>query len=116
VRITAWTYAIYCLTVWPIHAFDTARDLSTGARTGIVVLCVGCAAAALSATRRKRIGYRFCYMFSLLVLAGLPFGTILAWNMLRALRQNRHQFWPSRPRAAWMQRYERGKTRDSGAA
>ena len=116
VRITAWTYAIYCVTAWPIHALDTAEELPTGVRIGVMMLCGGCAAAALSATRRRRIGYRFCYAFSLLLLPGVPFGTILGWNMLRALHQNRQWFWPSRPRPPWMQRYERSGTAHSGAA
>jgi hypothetical protein len=105
VRITAWTYAVYCLTLWPVRALDTRAELPTGVSTAVLVICASCAAAAVSATRRRRVGYYFCYAFSVLILAGPPFGTISGWNMLRALRRNRHMFWPSRPRAAWMRRY-----------
>ena len=106
VRITAWLYAVYCLTLWPIRALEVAEPTSAGKKLTVIVICMLCAAAAVSATRRKRIGYRFCYAFSLLLLAGPPFGTILAWNMIQALRRNRDQFWPPRPRPSWMQRYE----------
>lgn len=104
VRITAWTYAAYCLTLWPVRVLDAAERLSNAEKIVLGALCVGCATAAVSATRRKKIGYHFCYVFSLLMLAGLPFGTVLGWNMLLALRRNRDQFWPAQ-RPSWMQRY-----------
>lgn len=103
VRITAWTYAAYCLTIWPARALDTAEPLLAGEKIALGVLCAGCAVAAASATRRKRLGYHFCYVFSLLMLPSVPLGTILGWNMLRALRQNREQFWASPVRRSWME-------------
>jgi hypothetical protein len=91
VRITAWTYAVYCVTMVPAYA-TTMSPLAVGDWLGLGLTCVLFAAAALSAARRKRIGYYFCWVFSLLILPGVPIGTILGWNMLRALRQNRDRF------------------------
>jgi predicted alpha/beta hydrolase len=69
------------------------------------VLAISCAAfsvAAWSTTRRKRLGYYFCLLFSIAMLPSVPVGTILGWNMLRALRKNRGQFWRHTPRPPWM--------------
>jgi hypothetical protein len=66
------------------------------------MMCVAFSTAAWSATRRKRFGYYFCLLFSIAILPALPIGTILGWNMLRALRKNREEFWPHASRPQWM--------------
>jgi hypothetical protein len=102
VRITAWVYAIYCLTLYPLRALTDTTPLSLTQKSALAIFSVAFAAAAWSTTRRKRVGYYFCLAFSILILPGFPMGTVLGWNMLRALRQNRGQFWAHSPRPAWM--------------
>jgi hypothetical protein len=102
VRITAWVYAAYCLTLLPINALSNVDTLRLGGTVQLALICVVFAMAAWSTTRRARLGYYFCLLFSIAILPGLPVGTILGWNMLRALRQNRRQFWPNSPRPKWM--------------
>jgi hypothetical protein len=103
VRITAWFYTAYALTIYPINVLS-AESMPTSGKVALAIVCVGFAAAAWSATRRKRIGYYFCLLFSIAILPGLPMGTVIGWNMLRALRENRGQFWPRAARPLWMRR------------
>ncbi|MGC4091756.1 MAG: hypothetical protein QM756_28500 [Polyangiaceae bacterium] len=102
VGVTAWAYAVYFLTLCPAYALSREEAVALDQKVGLAIFCVGCATAAWSATRRRRVGYYFCLLFSLYMLLGFPTGTVLGWNMLRALRRNRTQFWPQSPRPAWM--------------
>jgi|GEM_PF-6719047 len=100
VRVTAWTYAVYLLTLVPAYVYSTPQPASAGTRQLQWIIGAGCAAAAASAAYRKRAGYYFCAVFSCFILFAPPFGTVLGWNMLRALRRNRDEFSPRRPRHA----------------
>ena len=92
VRVTAWAYAIYWLVFVPVYAWNASPHLSVLDRGIQWAMCAPFAAAALSATRGKLLGYYFCLVFSALILSAPPFGTVLGWNMLRALRRNRARF------------------------
>ena len=92
VRVTAWFYAAYWITIAPAAVFSSHPAAVTRHFGGYAFLSVCAAIAAGSAAYRKRIGYYFCFFFSGLILFVPPIGTILGWNMLRALRQNRNQF------------------------
>lgn len=94
VRITAWVYAVYWAALYPLKVLGGPEPLAAGGTAVIAVFSLSCAAAAWSATRRKRLGYYSCLLFSIAMLPGVPIGTILGWNMIRALRRNRAQFWP----------------------
>jgi hypothetical protein len=109
VRITAWTYAVYCVTLCPVAMLDGPERRSLTEVIVTLVILVSLAAAILSATRRKRIGYYFCFILSVLLLPAAGVGTVLGWNMLRALRKNRRQFWPYEPRPPWMKDIDRSK-------
>jgi hypothetical protein len=107
VRITAWVYTVYSLTLYPVKTLRGIEPLPPGGKAALAIFCVAFATAAWSTTRRKRIGYYFCLLFSIAILPGFPMGTVLGWNMLRALRQNRSLFWPHAPRPSWMRRTTR---------
>src|SRR6185503_6954742 len=92
VRITAWAYTVYWLMFVPINAWSASPNMSLSGRLALWVLSAPFAAAAFSATRRKPLGYYFCFAFSVAILPAPPIGTVLGWNMLRALRRNRAQF------------------------
>jgi hypothetical protein len=92
VRVTAWVYAFYWLTIAPAFAFSSSLSSANAAHLWAWALWCSCAAAAVSAAYRKRIGYYFCFLFSGLILLAPPIGTVLGWNMLRALRLNRDRF------------------------
>ena len=74
VRITGWVYAVY----WWV---------------GGILLCLCAGGSCLAVIRHKRLGYQSCRLFSLCILLAVPTGTILGWNMLRALRRNRSLFY-----------------------
>jgi hypothetical protein len=90
VRITAWFYAFLCMVLAPI-ALLSMPDTETAGLEPILTLAVYAllSAGILSVLRGKRLGYYCCYVVSALILLQPPFGTILGWNMLRALRQSR---------------------------
>jgi hypothetical protein len=92
VRVTAWTYAAYFVTLVPIYTFSIQPLTSAGTRQLQWLLWTGCAGAAASAAFKRKLGYYFCAVFSALILFSPPFGTIFGWNMLRALRRNRDEF------------------------
>ena|SRR6266545_172510 len=60
----------------PLHAIGPA----------LVVL------GAAGTLRKRRWGYWMSYVFSVLMLPGMPFGTVLGYAMIRGLRRNRHVF------------------------
>lgn len=91
-RITAYAYAFYCLAMVPVFTLSRSESAGPDEKIATFVFFALCAVAALSATRRRRIGYYFCFVLSVLLLPGVGVGTIVGWNMLRALRANRHQF------------------------
>jgi hypothetical protein len=86
---------VWPVTVWKLESGFFARDreladaMSAGTRPVHWVTWILCAAAAASG---KRIGYYFCAVFSGIILFAPPIGTVLGWNMLRALRRNRDEF------------------------
>jgi hypothetical protein len=92
VRVTAWTYAVYWGIFVPVAAFDAPQALPAGALAGYAVVAAAGALSAWSATHKRKLGYYFCLAFSALIVVLPPFGTVLGWNMLRALRLNRDQF------------------------
>ena len=92
VRITAWSYAVYLVTLVPAYALEKNKPMPAGALQILWAFWVMCAAAAASAAYRRRVGYYFCALLSVLMLCAPPIGTLLGWNMLRALRRNRDQF------------------------
>jgi len=101
VRITAWSYAVLFGILAPAIAFDMLKRLHADT---FLMLWAGwtiCAVAAASAAYRKRVGYYFCALVSVFILFAPPVGTVLGWNMLRALHRNRDQF---RARARTSQR------------
>jgi hypothetical protein len=92
VRITAWIYAVLFGLFAPITAFDVLKGLRTDVFFVLWAGWTACAVAAASAAYRKRVGYYFCAVFSVFILFAPPIGTLLGWNMLRALRRNRDRF------------------------
>jgi hypothetical protein len=97
VRITAWTYAIYCMTSVPILVL-TGPDPRPSA-VPVLVACAAFAAGLLTILRGDRLGYYCCFVLSLLILPAVPIGTVLGWNMLRALRRSRGKLLRSRWRS-----------------
>jgi hypothetical protein len=95
-------YTVYSLTLYPVRVLSGTATLPPSEKFVFAVFCVAFSVAAWSTTRRKRLGYYFCLLFSIAILPAVPMGTILGWNMLRALRRNRGQFWRHPPRPQWM--------------
>jgi hypothetical protein len=91
VRITAWTYAVYCTAVVPTLVLSGPALPGVARPTAVPVLLVSAlfSAALLSVLRGRRLGYYCCFFLSIAILFGVPIGTILGWNMLRALRRSR---------------------------
>jgi hypothetical protein len=104
IRITAYVYAVCFLSVFPVASLSNANRLQPNELITLGLMNIAFATVAWSATRRARVGYYFCLLLSILLLPAVPMGTVLGWNMLRALRQNRSQFWPNSPRPRWMRR------------
>ena len=92
VRITARVYAVYCVTLVPLRVFTQVPHLSLWATSVQLLLFALLALALLSASRRSRVGYYACWLFSVLILPAPWLGTVIGWNMIRALRQNRDHF------------------------
>ena len=91
VRITTWIYAAFFLVVIPIYAYDQP-PFSHSSRAAMYIGCILCALAALSTLRKSWIGFYFSMILSILMLCGLGIGTIVGWNMIRALQRNWDQF------------------------
>lgn len=91
VRITAWIYAVYFLVVMPIYASDHphVKHFSFAA---MYVVGIPCALAALSTLRKSWFGFYFSMILSVCMLWSIGPGTIIGWNMIRALQRNRDQF------------------------
>jgi hypothetical protein len=92
VRVTAWFYSFYWMVFVSVRFWDPREELPLPERLAGGAICVGCAAAFFLATRRNRVGYHFCRCFSFAILVAPPIGTVLGWNMLRALQRNRMEF------------------------
>jgi hypothetical protein len=93
VRITAWVYAVYLGAVVPLSAAGSLESETYLLPVlPLLVLMFPFAWATWSATRGSRIGYCACFAFSLLMLFAPGIGTVIGFNMLRALRQNRNAF------------------------
>ena len=90
VRITAWAYAVYCMVLVPLMVL-TGPQAKASPLTVVVTLVLSAllSAGILSVLRGRRLGYVCCYVLSILILPGVPIGTVLGWNMLRALRRCR---------------------------
>ncbi len=91
VRITAWAYACFFLILCP--AYFLTQPVGRHASVGSI--CIGCLAwalAALSVIRRSWVGFYVCLFISTFMLFAPPIGTILGWNMIRALQRNWAQF------------------------
>lgn len=97
VRITAWTYAIYCMTSVPTVVLTGPEPRPSAAP--VLVACAVFSAGLLTILRGNRVGYYCCFVLSLLILPGVPMGTVLGWNMLRALRRSRGRLLRPRRRA-----------------
>jgi hypothetical protein len=93
VRITAWTYAVYLGAVVPLSAAGSLEsEPPLSPVWPVFVLMFPFTWATWAATRRFRVGYCACFAISLLMLFSPPIGTVIGFNMLRALRQNRNVF------------------------
>ena len=92
VRVTALFYAFYLGVMFPAYVLDDPGDATFVERALVVIFSWLLALGAYSAVRRRRLGYHCCRIVSFLILPGLPMGTVLGWNMLRALRRTRQEF------------------------
>jgi len=93
VRITGWVYAVYWWVFVSIRFWDPHEVEPIPVRIVGILLCFCAGGSCLAVIRRKRLGYQSCRLFSLCILLAVPTGTILGWNMLRALRRNRSLFY-----------------------
>ena len=98
VRITAWTYAVYCMTLVPILVLTGPEPRPSA--VPVLTACAVFSAGLLTILRGNRLGYYCCIVLSVLILPGVPMGTVLGWNMLRAMRRSRKKLLRPRRRTS----------------
>jgi hypothetical protein len=89
-RLCCWVYVFY-LGALLVAAVLGATVNGTRLQFGAVFPLGACILGVFGAMHLRRWGFAITACLSMLSSFGFPFGTILAWATLRALRQNYYQ-------------------------